>query len=62
MITPPHAMRFAHDQAAKAVPKRLRQRQDSLTAQLVTVAEMATRAGCYDAADWLKKHLEKGTP
>jgi len=50
--------RFAGEQAVKAVPTRLRQRQDSLEAQLMTLQEMATRAGCYDAADWLKKQLE----
>ena len=51
--------RFALQQAQQAVPKNLRQRQDSLEAQLLTVVEMATRAGCYDAADHLKKVLEK---
>lgn len=50
--------RFAVDQAQQAVPKILRQRQDSLEAQLLTLLEMAYRAGCYDAQDWLKKRLE----
>ena len=55
-----HAKMFASRQAQKAVPKRLPQRQDSLAAQLHTLVEMATRAGCYDAADWLKKQVTKG--
>ncbi len=54
--------RFATQQAQQAVPTRLRQRQDSLEAQLITVLEMATRAGCYDAADYLKRHLEGNKP
>lgn len=51
-------LRFVHDQAVQAVPKRLRQRQDSLASQLISLIEMATRAGCYDAADWLKKQQD----
>jgi hypothetical protein len=31
------------------------QRQDSLTDQMETVLKLATEAGCYDAADWLKR-------
>jgi hypothetical protein len=57
MILDSHSRRFANEQAIKAVPVRMRQRQDSLEAQLHTLCEMATRAGCYDASDWLKKHL-----
>ena len=53
------ARRFAEEQAVKAVPKRLRQRQDALKHQLQSLLSMATRAGCYDAADWLKRALEK---
>ena len=53
---------FAIQQAQKAVPKLLGQRQDSLEAQLLTLLEMATRAGCYDAADYLKRHLEGNKP
>jgi hypothetical protein len=52
---------FATRQAQQAVPLRLRQRQDSLAAQLHSLHEMAVRAGCYDAADWLKKKMEGGT-
>jgi len=51
------ARRFAHREAARAVPKPCRQRQDSLKAQLITVFEMANRAGCHDAADWIKQHI-----
>jgi len=50
--------RFAEEQAIKAVPKRLRQRQDALDNQLRTLLAMATRAGCYDAADWLKEAMK----
>lgn len=52
-----HDRQFALQQAQQAVPKSLRQRQDSLEAQLLTLLEMANRAGCYDAADYLKRHL-----
>jgi hypothetical protein len=55
----PLSARFAGEQALKAVPQRLRQRQDSLAAQLHTLVVMANRAGCYDAEDWLKKKLEE---
>lgn len=34
------------------------QRQDSLYDQLVTVRELATKAGCYDVADFLRNHIE----
>lgn len=33
------------------------QRQDSTTDQLITVLELARRAGCYDAYDVIKKRL-----
>lgn len=33
---------------------RLAQRQDSLHAQLLDLIPLATAAGMYDAADWLK--------
>lgn len=33
-------------------------RQDSLTEQLRTVMRMANESGCYDAADWIRTHLE----
>lgn len=58
----PQERSFALRQAQTAVPKPLRQRQDSLEAQLWTLHEMATRAGCYDAADWLKRQLEPKKP
>ena len=48
--------RALHGVARLDVP--LRQRQDSLEAQLLTLSEMAKRAGCYDADDWLKKQKE----
>jgi hypothetical protein len=32
----------------------VRQRQDSLDAQLRDVRAMANRMGCYDAADWIR--------
>lgn len=35
-----------------------RQRQDSLDAQLRTVFDLARRAGCYDAADWMNRHFK----
>jgi hypothetical protein len=54
----PDDRRFALREAVRAVPKPLRQRQDSLEAQLLTLSEMAKRAGCYDADDWLKKQKE----
>ena len=53
---------WAIRQAQQAIPHVLRQRQDSLGTQLLTVLELATRAGCYDAADWLKQRLEKTKP
>ena len=59
MSLDPIDRRYAGQQAVAAVPKRLRQRQDSLEAQLHTLIEMATRAGCYDAADWIKTQLER---
>ena len=55
----PSERTFAIEQATLAVPQRLPQRQDSTEAQLCTLLEMANRAGCYDAADWLKARLEK---
>lgn len=58
MTLDPNDRQFAVQQAQKALPTRMPQRQDSLEAQLVTLLEMATRAGCYDAADYLKRHLE----
>jgi hypothetical protein len=33
------------------------QRQDSLTDQLVDIARLADRMGCYDAADWIRNQL-----
>lgn len=33
--------------------ERCPQRQDSLYDQMITVLTLATRAGCYDAADWI---------
>lgn len=62
MTLDPNDRRFALQQAQQAIPKPLRQRQDSLEAQLLTLLEMATRAGCYDAADYLKRHLEGNKP
>lgn len=47
-------LRYAGKQAKLAVPEKLPQRQDSLEAQLLTVQNMAQRAGCYDAVDWLR--------
>lgn len=38
------------------------QRQDSLSDQLRHVAGLATAAGCYDAADWLKAQIESPEP
>lgn len=49
-------------QALTAIPTRLPQRQDALDDQLISLIEMANRAGCYDAADWLKKQMEKPRP
>lgn len=46
----------------KPLPKAepfLRQRQDSLTDQMKTVYKLANKNGCYDAADWLKRHFFK---
>lgn len=34
------------------------QRQDSLHDQLKTVHKLAVDAGCYDAADFLRSHIE----
>ena len=34
---------------------RREQRQDSTTDQLITVLELARRAGCYDAYDLIKR-------
>lgn len=34
-------------------------RQDSLTDQLLTVIQLAEKAGCYDAADWIKGQMER---
>jgi hypothetical protein len=33
------------------------QRQDSTLEQLRTVIDLANKAGCYDAADWIKERL-----
>jgi hypothetical protein len=41
--------------AAKLIPDPAVQRQDSLTDQMVTLMDLARRAGCYDAADWLQQ-------
>jgi hypothetical protein len=30
-------------------------RQDSLSDQMQTVEDLATRAGCYDALDWMRR-------
>lgn len=51
-------VKFAEEQAVQAVPKRQRQRQDALEYQLQSLLSMATRAGCYDAADWLKEKMK----
>lgn len=37
-------------------------RQDSLTDQMKTVFQLATEAGCYDAADWIKIVFFKYNP
>ena len=34
-------------------------RQDSLHDQLKTVYDLANKAGCYDAADFIRRKLEK---
>lgn len=34
-------------------------RQDSLNDQLKTVHKLATDAGCYDAADFIRNQVEK---
>lgn len=40
------------------VPEQMRaQRQDSLKDQMITVVRLAEKAGCYDAADWIKKRM-----
>ena len=38
--------------------KHLPQRQDSLTDQMRDVIPLATKAGCYDAADYLRRVVE----
>lgn len=38
-----------------STPQYPTNRQDSLTDQMETVLNLATEAGCYDAADWLKR-------
>jgi len=43
------------DEAERLIPKVQEQRQDSTTDQLITVKELALRAGCRDALDWIKK-------
>ena len=37
-------------------------RQDSLTDQMKSVLKLATEAGCYDAADWIKEVFFKYDP
>lgn len=44
-------------EGARLIKKVQPQRQDSVTDQLRTVVELATRAGCYDAADLIKARL-----
>jgi len=51
----PNAVQAAKDLIPKErVPA---QRQDSLTAQMVTVMELVRRTGCYDAQDFLRRKL-----
>lgn len=50
--------RFAVQQAQEAVPKLLRPRKDSTEAQLITLLEIASRVGCYDAQTWIKAKME----
>jgi DnaJ-class molecular chaperone len=38
------------------------QRQDSLSDQMREVVRLATEAGCYDAADWIRKHWSDPCP
>ena len=42
--------------------ERRAQRQDSLDDQLRDVLGLATQAGCYDAADFIRNRLKSETP
>ena len=48
---------YAVDEAKRLIPEQQTQRQDSTTDQLITVMELANRAGCYDASDWIKARI-----
>jgi len=53
----PWSETYAIDEARRLIPSSCAQRQDSTTDQLTTVLELARRAGCYDAHDFLKDVL-----
>lgn len=46
-----------HRIAVRLIPEPLPQRQDSTTAQLITVLDLGQRAGCYDAHDLIVKAI-----
>lgn len=47
-------------EAERLIPKHQPQRQDSTTDQLLTVLDLAIRAGCYDAAEVIRRWLQQG--
>lgn len=49
---------YAVQEAIRLIPASAPQRQDSTTNQLITVMELARRAGCWDAYDLLQRKLD----
>jgi len=45
---------LAKNEAKALIPVPAPQRQDSLEDQMDLMVELAVRAGCYGAADWMK--------
>lgn len=45
-------------EAKRLIPEQQPQRQDSTLDQMMTVLALAIRAGCYDAADQIRKLMQ----